>query len=89
MAKVVLTWKLEHQYRATFETEAEWNAFVTSVSNALDPTNLDLVYEYLNERHDDIGMELEEMASDDRWVGTTDYEVVDLERVSESPQADS
>lgn len=83
MAKIVLTWQTREQYRVTFDTEEQWVKFVRSVNDALDPTDLDAVYDYLNTGQGLSEEYITEMQSPHTWFNQIEFEVDDIQRVPE------
>jgi hypothetical protein len=79
---IELTWSQKMQYRVKFNTAQQWASFVESLNEDLDLTNLDAVYEYLNTGQGLSEEYLNDMADNNTWINTVEYEVDDLVRLN-------
>lgn len=81
--KIILTWQTTDQHRFTFKNESAWSEFVAGLSEDLDPTNLDAVYEYLNTGQGMSAEYINDLTDENSWFNQVEYEIDDLVREGE------
>lgn len=75
---ITLTWYVKHQHTQDF-TPAEFTEWVQNARLGIDdPTDLDEVYNRLDERDWKADEVLFDLASDRNWLESSEAEVVDL-----------
>lgn len=88
MAEIWMSYKVESQYSFTFPSEDAWVRFVTDISRGqgieLDSTDLDAVYDYIENNQFRCQEYLEDLVGASSWLGTTDTEISDLQRQAEA-----